>query len=569
MSARKVVLAGVFPLVMTIVAAAQQSVPAVQEHAEVNLVNLTVVVVDGDGKPVPGLTAADFSVLEDGRSVEVRNAAQVASTRPPAAPADQVTAPAAAPARAGEPAESIIVFADCANSSPSQRNAVLEQLRPVLRDLASTRRATVMVASGTLGIQVEQSFTSDPALIDAALDRVSKVGGASGIATVDTTMLTRLIDSGVGGSDDFAAADRQDQLLSAQSAAQTAYDRGKGYLKRLGSFMGALGGIPGRKVMLWIGDGVQLRPGERLLQQWYAAYGSSSDSSGSPAGVSASRFNLSIEFNEMLHQANSSRVHIVTIAPTGSSGSAATADQSVMETTQILGAASMERMGMEQTLAAMAVSTGGEALIGGDVAARAARALTVFGDAYSLGFLDTHPGDGKYHSLKVKVNRPGLQVRHSEGYFNQTAEGRATEASLSGLYLNATDNPLELGLTVRSMAKDKGSDYSVVLLTVIPLGNVILAPKGEAHEASLALWLAARDANGKVIQSTRQTLPLQVPNSALASAQGQSAGYTFKLSLPPGPTRAAVTVVDQLGHVQSTVATDLVVGEGAPAGAKP
>lgn len=47
-------------------------VPVIEDVIDVRVVNVEAVVVDGDRKPVRGLTAADFRLLVDGKEVQGR-----------------------------------------------------------------------------------------------------------------------------------------------------------------------------------------------------------------------------------------------------------------------------------------------------------------------------------------------------------------------------------------------------------------------------------------------------------------------------------------------------------------
>ena len=52
------------------------------DRVAVDIVNVEVYVTDTEGNPVPGLTREDFTVVEDGRPVEVVNFYQVANGIP-------------------------------------------------------------------------------------------------------------------------------------------------------------------------------------------------------------------------------------------------------------------------------------------------------------------------------------------------------------------------------------------------------------------------------------------------------------------------------------------------------
>jgi Ca-activated chloride channel family protein len=53
-----------------------------------------------------------------------------------------------------------------------------------------------------------------------------------------------------------------------------------------------------------------------------------------------------------------------------------------------------------------------------DLAAATARIAEELNTQYVLGYSSPHPGDGKYHSIRVRVNREGYRVRSRSGYIS-------------------------------------------------------------------------------------------------------------------------------------------------------
>lgn len=51
-----------------------------------------------------------------------------------------------------------------------------------------------------------------------------------------------------------------------------------------------------------------------------------------------------------------------------------------------------------------------------DLAAATARIAEELNTQYVMGYSSPHPGDGKYHSIRVKVNREGFKARSRNGY---------------------------------------------------------------------------------------------------------------------------------------------------------
>jgi VWFA-related protein len=551
---------------------AQETPPVYRADVEVSIVNIDVVVLDASGHPVPGLTATDFHILDDGKPVETANllAGRLGPVEPAPEPAPEGVPIPSLPA--SQVATSIVVFLDTTSSSITQRNAVLEDVKKMLESRLATGQVRVMVAAGDLGVRVEQPFTTDQALVAQAMERAAKGTGGGGLARAETSMLSRLLDNpstGGGGSGETSDAwslDAKFQLEAAKAAATASYERSRSFLKSLDAFVGSLGGVPGRKLLLWVGEGLQLRPGEALLQKWDSGYGNTSASNAafSPAGE-VSRLSLSREFEELLKRANEGRVHIVAINSSRGTTGSTPAERNQAESIKTMEARTSEKIGQEQTLAAMAAATGGAALLSGELSNWLASTVASLEGAYSLGFTDTHTGDGKYHKLEVSVSRPGLVIHHPEGYLDQSLDERSIQACRSALYLGSADNPLEISVVAKSITHTEKNEYSVVLLVVIPLGNLVLRPGGDLHQGELALWLASRDEAGTVRESARQTTPVKVPNADLVTVLTKSAGYTFRLTVPAGNHRAAVSVLDLLGHVTSTATVDFMASAEPPA----
>jgi len=53
-----------------------------------------------------------------------------------------------------------------------------------------------------------------------------------------------------------------------------------------------------------------------------------------------------------------------------------------------------------------------------ELAGATARIAEELNNQYVLGYSSPHPGDGKYHSIRVKVNREGYRVRSRNGYIS-------------------------------------------------------------------------------------------------------------------------------------------------------
>jgi VWFA-related protein len=78
----------------------------------------------------------------------------------------------------------------------------------------------------------------------------------------------------------------------------------------------------------------------------------------------------------------------------------------------------------QNTIRTLADETDGRAIVNqNDLAKGMKQILRDTSVYYLLGYNSTQaPTDGKFHAIKVKVNRPGVEVRHRKGYWALTAE---------------------------------------------------------------------------------------------------------------------------------------------------
>jgi VWFA-related protein len=58
-----------------------------------------------------------------------------------------------------------------------------------------------------------------------------------------------------------------------------------------------------------------------------------------------------------------------------------------------------------------------------ELAAATARIAEELNTQYVLGYSSPHPGDGKFHGIRVRVNRPGYKVRARNGYVAVPVKG--------------------------------------------------------------------------------------------------------------------------------------------------
>src|SRR6185295_18969101 len=251
--------------------------PSFETTVEVNVVNVDVRVTDASGQPVRGLGKRDFDLYEDGKRVDISNFAAVERGLSGRAAADPGVAgkppePAAGgdegtPAQTAEDAWTLVVYVDNFDIHPGSRTRALRQLRDFLdRQLAPGDR--VMLVTYDQGLKVRLPFTSDSKAIGEALTAME--GLASYGAGIDLQRQQALREimtiqeaavinpkpnpcplSIVGPARAFAHA-RRDEVLRTLGA--------------LTVLVNSLSGVPGRKALLHVSDGIPSVPGQEVVQ---------------------------------------------------------------------------------------------------------------------------------------------------------------------------------------------------------------------------------------------------------------------------------------------------------------
>lgn len=535
---------------------AEESPSVFVDRVDVNIVGVEVFVTDSRGHHVEGLTASDFTVFEDGRPVEITNfytvarqteAGKPAGTAPQPLPVAAGTPPAetAAPKEAPPPEQRLhlLVYVDNFNIRPGNRKRVLESLDGFLarRTQGGDR---VMLVTYDRGIEALQPFTDDPQLITAALAEVRKTRAGGLNEDLRRRVAARRISEAL--RDPLTAS-------SARSFLEQYIDETRANLlhstRALRSVVQSLAGVPGRKALLYVSDGLPQRPGEQLAQQFFGEQG-------------LSRHEPSL-FKEVVQEANAHQVTLYTLDARGSVGTFTTAEYSddIAGGVDRVALEAQRTMNYQGALMDMSLPTGGTAFLNTynfdtvmDTMAKD------FDRYYSLGYSSPSTGDGRYHSIEVKVSRPSLTVRHRSGFYDKPAEERVGDQTLASLIVGMEKNPLGVQLEFEK-PKKKGKHYLLPTLIRIPLRDLTLLPRGDVERGRLRIFLVVQDETGAVSPLQDFPYPIEIPSDQLEQARASAVGHVSQLEIRPGIQKVAVGVWDEISGTESFTRETVVVGK--------
>lgn len=531
----------------------------------VSVVDLDVYVTDKKGNPILGLTKDDFEIFENRREVPITNfypvvgGSVVARDQTPPVVVEveedqeESAAGGAAPAieRQNEPPPlpakqrlSLVVYIDNFNIRPFKRNKVMRDLRIFLRTHV-TKDDRVALVTYDRSLHLRQPFTSNPAVISRALQELETVSGHAVHRVSERRDALEQIED---------ATTEQEGLSFARIYAGSIYNDVTFTISALREYVDGLAGVPGRKMILYVSEGLAMRAGEDLFyavqEKFKTTYGL----------TQIYDFDASSKFQALAAAANANRVSFYTIDAGGLRVYGA--DVSDRTPRQGIQVDQIHTSNIQSPLLYIAERTGGKAIINtNSVLKPLAKVAQDFRTYYSVGYTPAHYGDGRYYRIEVKVKgRKGLRVRHRDGYRDKTPMVRAEDGVRSGLIHKIDDNPIGIGLEFGRSSPAKRGHFTMPLAISIPLSQIVLIPNAGSHEARLQVFVAVQDEEGGTSEVRNAELPISIPDPQIEEARGQSYLYKLDLLMRPGVHRVAIGVRDQVGAEFSLITKTVQVG---------
>ena len=578
------------------------------EVVEVNVVNVEVYVTDKDGKRVTGLRKGDFEVFENGKPVEISNFAAMEEGKPAPgseAPVKEVQ-PAAPPggnpgvptvAGAAEDAWNLVVFIDNTHLRAAGRAQALRQLSGFLdRQLAPGDR--VMFVTYERGLHFRLPFSSDRAAIATVLKGLG-----------DTMASGPQNDLGRRQAFEEMMAIQEDSLKTppdhvpcptnivapAHAYANVRRQEVRQSLGALTLLVNSLSGVPGRKAVLHVSDGLPLTPGEEAFQflvelcgggassgvgrtlmaggnnlepndplRTYDSrdYGGLSYQAASQAPMDAKTYVVAKELQTLVDHANAHRVTLYTLqaglqGPDALDAGTAGPYERMF---QFAGIGAVLRANHRESLQFLADGTGGRSILDtNDFLPDLGRMREDFESHYSLGYVASHNGDAREHKIEVRVKRPGARLRYRQSYRDKPPMEKLVDRMLAGLFYGMEENPLDVSLEVGEQTPGPAGSVTVPVRLKIPLFKLAILNRDETYQGSLRLFVATRDKNGGTSAVRQVPVPLQIPRKEVLRAMGQFYLYNLTLQLQPGEQQVAVAVRDEIAATTSYLSRAVTV----------
>jgi VWFA-related protein len=398
-----------------------QPAPAAQEQPRpvirrgINYVGVDVIVTDRQGNPVLDLTPEDFEVFEDGERQQVESFQLIRI--------DQATAALNAPVR------------EIRSRADEEREAE----RPDVRIFALFLDDYHVRRGASLGVR-------DPLMkfIEQHIAPADLVGIMYPLTPVTDFQLTRnhqaiadAIRRFEGRKFNYEPRNAFEEQYAYYPAAQVERIRNQVSLSALKALAVHLGGLrEGRKAIVYVSEGFTSTLPPQLSDPVAALPGVGNPNRRNPGAGSDDPRRDSVEFfnsvdllsdmREVFDAANRANAAIYALDPRGLAAFEYDINEGVGTTLDMRGLQSSM-----DTLRVLADNTDGRAIVNRNDLDGGLRQIVRDSSAYYLiGYNSTRaPSDGKFHEIKVRLRRPGLQVRARKGYWALTAEETATASA--------------------------------------------------------------------------------------------------------------------------------------------
>jgi VWFA-related protein len=479
-------------------------------RSSTRLVELSVVVTDRDRNPVPGLTARDFQIFDDGKpqkvelfSVEgssIATPSPSASPRPPREFSNQLP----------DTGSVTIILYDQLNTPAADHMNARQHVARFLEQIRPDDRVGLYVLDSNGVLRVAHDFTSDASALVRAISRLrgnvsTAVAGEEDAARLDAE-IADLFGSETGPSPGAAAMLQHFQGLRAVST-----------IDALESIGRHLSGVRNRKNLIWVSPGFPLE-----------AFGYRGRSKTG-------------EINRAARALNDANVALYTVDARGLIPALSGVPGKQTFST-------LSRVAENQDiLQSVAEETGGRAFLNtNDIQGAVRRAADDARMTYVLGYYPTNEiWDGRFHRVEVKVNRPGVDVRHRKGYFAVATQKQASSQRSAALQA-AVASPIGasgLGLTLRiDRVEGKPSEYRLAVR--VEPGGIALEQRGNESRGALDVIVAQIRADGADARSFDNRVDISVSGERLQQFLRDGLRIEHTVTLMPKAERLRVVVRD-------------------------
>lgn len=519
--------------------AVTSEIPTLTIRANTRLAVVDVVVTDKKGQPVTGLKAEDFTIEENGKKQKIATFTPPGGTQtgPQPLPPGILTNRPEYRKPAGVPT---ILLLDAANSHfLDQAYGRTQMLKYVMEQSKTSSPMAVMTLTDRL--QVLQDFTSDPRVLTVAIRKFQPR---------EPVLLAKTQPADIEGlAGLIAISESQVESFQNQAVAYGLERRTQATIQALKDLSRVLGGLPGRKNVVWLTADFPFDL--------------------SPADTNMSDAELIANLPSMANAQNNVMVN---------SAGNALAEQRGMFNRQICEAESdvasagiaiypvdmrgLMASGIDVTVTSsleeLAKETGGKAYVNeNEIKNGITLAASDEKASYSLGYYpENKKWDGKFRSIKIKLSQGDREVRYRKGYFafdpTQLKDPHFESDVARALELKAPATQISF------MAQTKHTDPGKArVVFLVDAHTVSVEDSGGSKKLNVALYASLYDSNGKNLGTHSTKVDRGFDAATYQQIIEKGMMVPIDMDLPAGARQIRLAVLDNKTGYIGTASGDI------------
>lgn len=529
----------VLSLLLILTTAIRAQIPSLGETIEIAIVNVDVIVTDGAGKRVRGLTREDFEIYEDGKLQPLSHFAEYQGSGTLTTEAAETLGEK--PADQPSQRRTLVLFIELFKLPKFRVDPFIASVRDLVhKTIRSGDTVSLVTFDGRAKIRVNS--TGDIAVIDRHLEDIARecVGvmrDKTTIAANDSAEVKAFEAEGAAmlARRGIAASRVSEDDISVHAARIHAVEARLEMNRRvatINTLLNGMAGIEGKKLLLLASN----RLGEYTGAEYYYA-----------AGISESvippleRAELDNRDNirSIIANANASGVTIYPVFPTGLDYTPA--DPS---TPDISRAVLLNEMVM---LKEIAFKTGGITSYGTqNVAALMPRIAEDMSDYYSLAYRATPRGDDSARKIVVKTKDRKLEVRSRREFVEKSNDTQMRDRVLAVLHDSSVASVIQLAAELGTPTRTGRKLQTAPLKVRIPIKSLTLLPEGNKHRGAFTIYAISGGTLGEISEVTRRTQSFDIPAGDLERANASYFTYNFDVMVTDRTRQLAVGVLDEV-----------------------
>ena len=370
-----------------------------QYEVSVTTIPVWVKVQDKSGAPVKGLTIADFELFEDGKKVQPSCFEEV--TLNPTTEEAQASSE-----EAGQEVHRFVLYLDLYNTTPREYSTVKPALQQFLDRIAGKNVEVMLVAfNRDQRLGVVSKFTNDLRRVKIMLD-FAKANPSRDLGTKSKADMLDVLSNQVQGSEKTNDTTREDTAIDSYQTARVLatqdVNTSRMSLRALETFADYISDLDLRNhaSIILVSGGFSVDPGKRYFNMADAYVTKTGDvqSANNRPQFRQTGFSFQEELQESIGKLNKLNVTLYTLDTR----------------------ASTTEPEFQDSLIEMARETGGIAFYNSD---NFTSGLTAVQEDLKHQYLlcyapPEHKTSGKYHKIRVKLNKNDVNIRYRDGYWD-------------------------------------------------------------------------------------------------------------------------------------------------------